>query len=991
MNPLNMISSVPARVGSGAEEVIDLARRTDVTVRNVAEYLRYGGLQIDEETSPFDVVAEEPVYRLRHYFADEAPPGLPALVLVPPLMMATEVYDVAPASSSVRAVHECGIDVWVVDFGRPEHEVGGLDRTMGDHVLAVSDAVDKVRAATGRDVVLSGYSQGGLFGYQAAAYRRGDGIDSLVTFGAPVDFQSAPLPIPMSMESYASVAEALLGTKVLEHISLPSWFNKAWTRMLDPMATIKFKLNYCLALHDRDKLLPGEQQRQFLENEGWTAWSGPAIREFLQQALVMNRMLSGGLVIGDRTVSLADIDCPIMIAVGEADKEGHPLSVRGIKRAAPRAPVYELTLRSGHFGIVAGSGARKRTWPRVAEWIEWRAGKGDLPAAIVPSDEVTSDVAWTPGDVSNRVRTVVDLGIGTSSTVIRAANSALTTTQAVIRERGSQVPLLNRLDGLQSATEISIGLLLDESAKRNPDGIALMFGDRVIRHRELADRIDAVVKGLISLGVRQGDRVGVMMSARPSSLALVAAISRLGATSVLLRPERDIEKQSTAGGFRWLISDPERVRAEPVPGVQWCVLGGGQNRTLAEHVIDMEQIDPDAVAAPAWYRPNPFRGSDIAFVLFTGDGADTRTRLITNRRWALSALGTASAAALRPEDTMYSRTPLHHPSALLMAVGAAIAAGSRLAFASAPDRDTFWEEVARYGATHVSYTWTSLREIASGPRHPNERESPIRLFVGSGMPHNLWRQVNERFAPARVLEFYASPDGEAILANVTATKIGSVGRPLPGTAEVRVAKLDKQTRQLAYGSDGLARACPPGEPGLLMARTDPRVPSRNLVRGVFAANDSWQLTGDVFTEDSDGDLQLIDPADSLIETADGLVSPTRVQNALGRISSVDMAVAYGVAGGNGDDARNGDDAADVLVAAVALFPGATLTQWELESTMRRLDRNHRPHTVAVVKKIDLSTWARPLTSGLPQEIPMPARGTTIWRLDSDGESYVRAR
>ncbi|MEE4023677.1 AMP-binding protein [Gordonia sp. PKS22-38] len=987
MNPLNVISSVPARIGSGAGQVIDLARRTDVTARNVAEYLRYGGLEIDAETSTFDVVAAEPVYRLRHYFADESPTELPVLLLVPPLMMATEVYDVAPASSSVRAVHECGIDVWVVDFGRPEHEAGGLERTMGDHVLAVSDAVDKVRAATGRDVVLSGYSQGGLFAYQAAAYRRGDGIDSLVTFGAPVDFQSAPLPIPISMESYAAIAEALLETKVLDHVSLPSWFNKTWTRMLDPMATIKFKLNYYLALSDRDKLLPGEQQRQFLENEGWTAWSGPAIREFLQQALVMNRMLSGGLVIGDRTVSLADIDCPIMIAVGEVDKEGHPLSVRGIKRAAPRASVYELTLRSGHFGIVAGAGARKRTWPRVAEWIEWRAGKGDLPAAIVPSEEVTSDVAWTPGDVSNRVRTVMDLGIGTSSTVIRAANSALTTTQAVVRERGSQVPLLNRLDGLKSATEISIGLLLDESAKRNPDGIALMFGDRVIRHRELADRIDAVVKGLISLGVRQGDRVGVMMSARPSSLALVAAVSRLGATSVLLRPERDVGIQSSAaGGFRWLVTDPERVQNEPIPGVQWCVLGGGgQIRSLADHVVDMERIDPDEVPLPAWYQPNPCRGSDVAFVLFTGDGADTRTRLISNRRWALSALGTASAAALRPADTMYSRTPLHHPSALLMAVGGAIAAGSRLAFASAPDRDTFWEEVSRYGATHVSYTWTSLREIASGPRHPYERESPIRLFIGSGMPHNLWRRMNERFAPARVLEFYASPDGEAILANVSATKTGCVGRPLPGTAEVRVAKLDRRTRQLAYGSDGLARRCAPGEAGLLLARSDPRVPSRDLVRGVFAANDSWQLTGDVFTEDPDGDLWFIDRASSLIETADGPVSPTRVQNALGRVSSVDVAVAYGVPGGSSDDA------ADLLVAAISPFPGATVTRWELESTMRRLDRKHRPHTVAVVKKMELSTWARPLTSALPQAIPMPQRGTTIWRLDSDSESYVRAR
>lgn len=981
MNPLSLVSAVADRVGSGAADAVDMVRRADTTARNVGEYLRYGGLQIDAESSPYDVVATEPIYKLRHYFAQDAATDLPALVLVPPLMMATEVYDVAPQSSSVKAVHECGIDVWVVDFGRPEDEEGGLERNMGDHVLAVSDAVEKVRAATGRDVILSGYSQGGLFSYQAAAYRRCEGIDSLVTFGSPVDFQAAPLPIPLSMESYAQIAEGLLESRVLDYISLPSWFNKAWTRMLDPMATVKFKFNYYRALSDREQLLPGEQQRKFLDDEGWTAWSGPAIREFLQQTMVMNRMLSGGLVVGDRTVTLADIDCPIMIAVGEGDKEGHPASVRGIKRAAPRADVYELTLRAGHFGIVAGAGARKRTWPRVAEWIRWRAGQGDLPETIVPSDEVVSDVAWTPSDLSNRVQTVLDLGIGASSSAVRAANGALGAVQAVVRERGSQVPLVNRLDGLRSATEISIGLLMAESANRDPDGIALMFGDRVVRNRALGDRIDAVVKGMISLGIRQGDPVGVLMRARPSELTVIAAISRLGATAVLIRPDWDSTPQARVGGCRWIISDPERVAEASLPGVQWCVLGGGAGeRTLPKHVIDMEQIDPDRVTVPKWYQPNPNRASDVAFILFTGDESTPRTRVITNRRWALSALGTASAASLKSSDTVYSRTPLHHPSGLMMAVGAAIAAGSRLAFASAPDRDTFWDEVRRYGATHVSYTWTSLREIADGPRHPMEQDNPIRLFVGSGMPRNLWRRVNERFAPARVLEFYASPDGEAILANVATTKVGSVGRPLPGTARVKVAAFDPEKKQLAYGADGLGRQCAPGEPGVLLARGDDAVNSRTLVRGVFTSHDVWQSTGDIVVADADDDVWLIDPIANLIDTPGGVVAPSRIQNALGRITGVDLAVAY---------AAEADDDT-VVVAAITLFPGVELTKWDLQSALVRLERNHRPHTVMSVPEIPVSTWSRPLRTGLPDVVGEQGTATRRWQLAEDGESYELA-
>jgi putative long chain acyl-CoA synthase len=142
------------------------------------------------------VVAEERVFKLRRYYPGTND-GAPAVVLVPPLMLATEIYDVSRRSSAVTILHEHGADPWVVDFGAPERERGGLERTLGDHVLAVSEAVDRVRAQTGRDVHLGGYSQGGMFAYQVAAFRRNDGLASLITFGSSVDtLQGSPFGLP---------------------------------------------------------------------------------------------------------------------------------------------------------------------------------------------------------------------------------------------------------------------------------------------------------------------------------------------------------------------------------------------------------------------------------------------------------------------------------------------------------------------------------------------------------------------------------------------------------------------------------------------------------------------------------------------------------------------------------------------------------------------------------------------------------------------------
>lgn len=983
-NPWNLAQGL----GLTARDAVSLVQRAGATGRNAAELAVYGGLRVEEEHSPFEVVVEQPMFRLRRYFPEEIPEGLPSLLLVPPLMMMAEVFDVAPRSSSVQAIHADGVDVWVVDFGRPEDTEGGLERSVADHILALSDAVDAVREATGRDVVLGGYSQGGMFAYQAGAYRRNDGIDSIITFGSPADFKAAPLPIPISAETYATIAETMVKTGIFEKVSLPGWFNRSATRMLDPIKNVQYQVSYLRQLHDRDKLLPGEQQRQFLDKGGWTNYSGPALTELMNNAFINNRILQGGLVIGDHSVAMADLDVPILTVIGEIDKEGHPLSVRAIAQAAPRAEIYELMLQTGHFGIVAGGGARRNTWPRVAQWIRWRAGASDLPEEIVPAAEGKPTRGWSPSAWAQRVQDTTDLGLGMTRLLTQSATQVVDSINTLARDRAQQFPLLNRIEALRPTTAVSLGLLLDEAARRDPDGAFLVFGDRVLRHREVKHRVDSVVKGLIQIGVHPGDRVGVLMDSRPSAFSVLAAISRLGAGAVLLRPDGDLIREIELAAVSLVISDPENVLSESrhafeeFPDLPWAVLGGGSEpRELPGFVQDLEAIDPDKVSLPQWYRPNPTRAADLAMVLFIGTGEHTRTRLITNRRWVMSALGTASAANLKPGHTVYSTTPLYHSSALLMAVAGAVAAGSRLAFASACDPDTFWSEVRRYGATHVSFTWTSLRAVTYGPPNPGERHHPIQLFMGSGMPRNLWRRVSERFAPARVLEFYASTDAEAILANVSGAKIGAAGRPVPGTPKLAVVSTDLATGRIAYGPDGFARECDPGRPGLLLVENDASHPGRAVLRSVLRTDDAWQSTGDIFTKDVDGDYWLVDMAEWLVPSDDGPVAPSRVQNALTSLPAVDLATVYGVA-----DRKAGT----ALLAAVTLLEGAELNARDLEVALSGLAPAHRPRFIRVLEDIPLTTWSRvqwrPLAAaGLPKR---KATGEVVWALKRDG-SYGR--
>jgi putative long chain acyl-CoA synthase len=934
---------------------------------NALEVIRFGGLATGERPSAYEVVSEQRVYRLRHYFPG-GQPGPPVL-LVPPPMLATEIYDVAPATSAVRILADHGADPWVVDFGAPEREEGGLGRTLTDHVLAVSDAIERVRAATGRDVHLTGYSQGGMFCYQAAAYRRGAGIDSVITFGSPVDTHSGmPLGVPDYLASAAAelLTESELGRAVLERVALPAWAARTVFQLLDPVKTLRGRLDFLRQLHDRDALLRREGQRRFLGAEGWVAWPGPALADFLRQFIAHNRMLQGGFIIDGRLVTLADIACPVLSFVGSVDEIAPAPGVHAIRRAAPRADVHEVVMDAGHFGLVIGSKAAALTWPTVAAWTRWREGGAPLPEAVVavPAGTVSAgdpDEA-PPPEVRTRVGYALELASGAGTqfarSALREARQGARTVRELASEAATELPRLARLGQLRPGTRISIGSLLAQRRRRDPDGVFFLFSGRAYSVRDADERIDAAVRGLIALGVRRGEHVGVLMDTRPGALILTVAISRLGAVSVLLRPDGDVARETELGQVSRVITE------------------------------DLEAAG--TARLPDWYRPDPGRASDLAFIVFTGEGERTRVSRITNGRWAMSAFGTASSAALSAADTVYSVAPLHHPSGLMMSIGGAIAGDARLALATTFDPSTFWEEIRRYGVTVASYTWTMLHDIVSAPPHPAERHHPVRLFIGSGMPRGLWRRVERRLAPARVLEFYASTEAGAILVNLSGAKPGSMGRALPGSTPERIVAYDIVSRRLEISADGLARQCGTDEIGMLLVRGESS--SAVPLRGVFEADDAWLATGDLFRRDADGDYWRIDAVADVIATAAGPVLPGPVRDALGDLPAVGLAVAYGVpapsasAEPSAAAGQSGDAEADteVVVAAVTLLEGHELDGADLTAALAALPPSQRPDFVRVVDEIPVTTWFRPMTA------PLRAAGipsANAWRLDPASGEY----
>lgn len=964
--------------------------RLVATAQNGYEVARYGGLETGAVPSPFQIVESTAMYKLRRYFPPDSRPGRrptgPPVLMVHPMMMSANMWDVTKEDGAVGILHGAGLDPWVIDYGSPDEIEGGMERTLTDHIVALSQAIDTVKAQTGRDVHLAGYSQGGMFCYQTAAFRRSRDIASIVAFGSPVD-TLAGLPGGLPADLAVGVAD-FLADHVFNRIAVPSWLARAGFQLLDPVKTARSRVEFLLQLHDREALLPREQQRRFLDSEGWIAWSGPAISELLKQFVTHNRMMTGGFAIQGQLVTLSDITCPILAFVGEVDDIGQPPAVRGIKRAAPKADVYEVMIRAGHFGLVVGTKAATLTWPTVADWVLWIAGQDAKPANIELMGDQPDDAGESGVALSSRVmhgvaeasELALTLARGAADTVV-AANRSLRT---LAIETARTLPRLVRLGQINDHTRISLGRIIDEQADSAPDGEFLLFDGRVHTYEAVNRRIDNVVRGLIDVGVRQGTRVGVLMDTRPSALVAIAALSRLGAVAVLMPPDADLEQATRLGGVTEVITDPANLAAARQLPAQVLVLGGGEDRDLrlpaGSDVIDMEQIDPDAVELPGWYRPNPGYARDVAYVVFNAvGGGDLVPKQITNYRWALSAFGTASAAALNRNDTVYCLTPLHHQSGLLVSLGGSVVAGARIALSHGLRPDRFVDEVRQYGVTVVTYTWSMLGAVIDDPRFELTGNNPIRLFMGSGMPTGLWHRILDTFAPAKIVEFFATSDGQAVLANVSGMKVGSEGRPLPGGGEVELGAYDADDDLILEDDRGFVRVAGREEVGVLLARPwGPIDPTASIKRGVFSPGDVWISTEYVFWRDADGDFWLLGNRSGLIRTARGVVFPSPITDVIGAISAVDLAVTYPlqVPGGT------------LAVTAIALRPGMSVTVADLADAVARMPVGLPPDLVHVVDHLPISASYRPTVSSL-KAAGLPKAGRNAWYLDPDTGRYKR--
>src|SRR6201998_2601740 len=144
---MSTLSSVrEQRVDLNFSMVTRPVERLVATAQNGLEVLRLGGLETESVPSPSQIVESVPMYKLRRYFPPDNRPGQPpvgpAVLMVHPMMMSADMWDVTRQDGAVGILHASGLDTWVIDFGSPDKVGGGMGRHLPEHIGALSHAID---------------------------------------------------------------------------------------------------------------------------------------------------------------------------------------------------------------------------------------------------------------------------------------------------------------------------------------------------------------------------------------------------------------------------------------------------------------------------------------------------------------------------------------------------------------------------------------------------------------------------------------------------------------------------------------------------------------------------------------------------------------------------------------------------------------------------------------------------------------------------------
>ncbi len=488
---------------------------------------------------------------------------------------------------------------------------------------------------------------------------------------------------------------------------------------------------------------------------------------------------------------------------------------------------------------------------------------------------------------------------------------------------------------------------LEDSAKKFPDKPCTIFKGAEITYQEMSKITDQLAAALVDLGVKKGDRVGVLIPNTPQFVMAYIAILKIGGIVVATNPQytgREIIHQAndsgmelmilmsnyyelvkgiqTKTGIKQIVCTNIKETLPPLLGVLFTLAKekkGGFRVTLRDNDLWMPdllkkykgQVCPQVDVGP----------DDIAIFQYSGGttgipkaAIGLHRNLVANTIQMMYWIRTA----VMGEEVVMMAIPLYHVYGMVAGMNYGLALGGTLVMVPDPrDLKDLLGNMQKYKTSIFPAVPALYNAINNNPdvKAGNYDLSAIKACISGSAP--LLRETKETFerlTGGMLFEGYGlseTPTATHCNPNLGENKVGSIGLPFPDV-DARIIDLD----------DGVT-ILDPGEIGELVIK-GPQVfkgyhnmptETRNTLR------DGWLYTGDIARMDEQGYFFIVDRKKELIKPGGFQVWPREVEEVLQDHPAIQDVGVAGV-----PDPKRGE----TVKAWIVLKEGAKLDQAELK-------------------------------------------------------------
>jgi long-chain acyl-CoA synthetase len=517
---------------------------------------------------------------------------------------------------------------------------------------------------------------------------------------------------------------------------------------------------------------------------------------------------------------------------------------------------------------------------------------------------------------------------------------------------------------------LNLAVILDETAKRKPDKTAVILDDFKLTYAQLNGAANQVANALRAAGLKQGDRVGIMLPNIPQFPIVFFGALKAGCVAVpmnvlLKAPEVEYylgDSEASAFFFFDMFAGEAVAGAGKVGSVKHKVQVSVTGQAAPDGCEDFGAF---MGTQPPTFDTVATMPDDTCLLIYTsGTTGKPKGAELTNYNIFQCCHIGSHIFEFTEDDVVFGALPMFHSFGLVNVLNTSVHNGGTISLLPRFDADKTLELIQRDKISIFLGVPTMYFALLNHPERATYDLSSLRLCVsgGASIPEEVIKSW-EQATGTKILEGYGlsetSPTATFNQLEV-GTKVGSIGTPIWG---VEVRLVDEQGQDVALG-----------EPGEVIIK------GHNVMKGYWrkpeataeAIKDGWFYTGDIGKKDEDGFLYIVDRKKEMIIRGGFNVYPREIEEVIYQHPAVAEAAVIGL-----PDEKMGEE----VHAVVAPKPGSEIDPAELIAFVKeRVAAYKYPRTIKVIKELPKGPTGKimkreikaDLEAGVKQEQPAQA-------------------